>query len=124
MSLAKTTTFLFPCFIEIETWNNPCIIFLNSSLILNHLLLRSGYYLGFLRSFGHQQHQFISRHRRCYVTKDVLGNFAKIRRKHLCQSLLKKDLLKRDCGTGAFLGVFQNFHQYLFNRIPPGDCSC
>ena len=51
-----------------------------------------------------------SSHRRCSLRKDVLKNFAKFTRKHLCQGLflMKEDLkpatlLKRNCGTDVSL---------------------
>ena len=32
--------------------------------------------------------------------------------------------LKRDCGTGVFLWMLQNFSEHLFYKTPPGDCFC
>ena len=45
-----------------------------------------------------------SSQRRCSLRKGVQRNFAKFTRKHLCQSLIK-----RDSGTGVFLWILQNF---------------
>ena len=57
-----------------------------------------------------------SSHRKCYVRKSVLRNFAKFTGKHLCRSpfLIKLDLSlqlywKRDFATSVFLRILQNF---------------
>ena len=46
-----------------------------------------------------------SSYRRCSVSKSALKNVAKFAGKHR----VRVTLLKRDSGTGAFLGILRNF---------------
>ena len=55
-------------------------------------------------------------HHRRSIKKDVLKNFVKFTRKHLCQSLffhkvagLRPAHLLRECGIGVFLWILRNF---------------
>ena len=60
-----------------------------------------------------------SSHRRCFVRKVVLRNFAKFTGKHLRQSLFFN---KKDSGTDVFLWILQNFKEHVFYITPLGDC--
>ena len=56
----------------------------------------------------------ISSHRRCFVRKDVLTNFANSQentyvRVSLYQGIKPAPLLKRDSSASVFLGILQNF---------------
>ena len=71
-----------------------------------------------------------SSHRRCFVRKVVLRNFAKFTGKHLRQSLFfnkvaglwPTTLFKKDSGTDVFLWILQNFKEHVFYITPLGDC--
>ena len=73
---------------------------------------------------------FRSSTRRCSIGKDVLKNFAKFTRKHLCRSLFfnkvaglrPATLLKRDSGTVVFLWILRNFQEHLLYRTLLDDC--
>ena len=54
------------------------------------------------------------------MKKDVLRNFAKFTRKHLCQSLFINKVLKRDSGTG-FPVNFAKFLRTTFLQNTSGQ---
>ena len=65
-------------------------------------------------------------------TKNVLRNFTKLTRKHLCQSLFFNKVatlsaatsLKKDSGTGVFPWILRNFEEHHFYRTPLYNCCC
>ena len=65
-----------------------------------------------------------------FCKKGVLRNLTKFPGKHLCQSLFfnkvaglnPATLLKRDSGTGVFLGISRNFLEHLFLQKTSGGC--
>ena len=67
---------------------------------------------------------FRSSHRRCFIKKAVLKNFAIFSWKHLCWSLIliklqgfsSATLSKRDSNTGVFLWLLRNFKEHLFEE--------
>ena len=73
---------------------------------------------------------FRSRHRKCFVKKYVLRNFAKFAGKHLCQSLCFNKVagllamsLKRRLGQRHFSCEFCEISGNTFcYRTPPDDC--
>ena len=61
-----------------------------------------------------------SSHWKYSIKKDVLKNFAKIKRKHLCQNLFSiklkvSSLLKRHSNTNVFPRVLQNVLEHCFH---------
>ena len=71
-------------------------------------------------------------HRRCSVKKGVLRNFAKFKRKHLCQSLFFNKvscvspltLLTKRLWHRSFSVIFAKFLSTAFYRTPPDAWFC
>ena len=85
-------------------------------------------------SLNIRSRMLISSHRRCFIKKDVLKNFAKFTGKHLHWSLFMikpqgsgpVTLLKTDSNTGAFLWICEVFKNTLFTehlRAAVSGCS-
>ena len=62
--------------------------------------------------------------RRCSIEKGVPKNFAKLKGKQLCRSLIFDEvsglrhatLLKKDCSTGVFLCILENLKKIFFRE--------
>ena len=73
-----------------------------------------------------------SNHRRCYIEKSILKNFAKFTGKHLCRTLsfdkvaaagLRSALLlKKKTQDRCFSVNFARFLRTSFDGTPSGDC--
>ena len=71
-----------------------------------------------------------SNHKRCYVIKGVLRNFAKFTEKHLCQLLFynkvagpeSATLIKKRLWHRCFPMNFAKFLRTTFHRTPLNDC--
>ena len=78
------------------------------------------------------EYKFRSSHQRCSVKKCVLRNFAKLKGKHLCQSLFfnkvagfrPATLLKKRILRGCFPVNFAKFLRTPFSQNTSGDYFC
>ena len=95
--------------------------------ILENMVFLLGYHIDW-----HSRKSSKSSHRRCFIRKVVLRNFAKYTGKDLCQSLSfnkvtglrPATLLKKRLWRRCFPVNFAKFLRTSFYRTPLGDCFC